>query len=59
MKFRVKGVYQMAFFLDVDQTVEAGCEDDARALVEEQANVADHYNQECTWLEDGPEVVPE
>lgn len=55
--YHVRGVYQMTFFIDVDQVVEAESEEEAVEVVQDGISAGEAYDQEATWYDSGPEVV--
>ena len=57
-RYRVKGIYQMTFFVKVDEVVEADSEEEAVEKVQADLSAGQAYDQECIWYDAGPEVFP-
>jgi hypothetical protein len=56
MKYKVKGIYEMTFFVEVDEIVEAETEADAMVEVEDQISAGQAYDQWCQWLNEEPDI---
>lgn len=55
-RYRVRGVYQMTFFVEADDVVEADNEEEAIEKVRADLSAWQAYDQECIWYDAGPEV---
>jgi hypothetical protein len=56
MKYRVKGVYEMTFCVDVDRLVEAEDEVEAMEKVQDEISAGEAHDQSCQWVDSGPEI---
>jgi hypothetical protein len=54
--YRVKGIYEMKFFVDVNELVQAGSEEEAVEKVMDGISAGQAYDQECKWVDAGPDV---
>lgn len=54
--FRVRGIYEMTFFVEVDEEIEAYTAHDAVLAVEDGMSAARAYDQTCKWADCCPEV---
>lgn len=55
--YRVKGIYEMKFFVDVNELVQAADEEEAIEKVMDGISAGQAYDQECTWVDAGPTVT--
>jgi len=49
LKFRVRGVYEMRYFIEVDEEIEADSTEEALEEAANRASIADAYDQENHW----------
>jgi len=55
-RYHVRGVYQMTYFVEVDDVVEADSEAEAIEKVQDDLSAGQAYDEECVWYDAGPEV---
>lgn len=58
-KFRVRGTYEMCFYLDVDMVVEADDKEEALEAAQDRVSAGQAYDQDCRWVGDSPVVSME
>jgi len=59
MKYRVQGTYEMKFFVEVNEVVEAEDPNEAMMDVQDGISAGQAYDQECEWVNSGPVVTEE
>jgi len=57
MKYHVCGMYEMKFFVEVDEMVNAEDETEAIEKVQDEISAGEAYDQECEWFDGGPKVT--